>query len=82
MACPGTPLAEARFVANPGAKLYSESTTTSVSTRPVCDEWGMYDPEQCGFEAIIRRLHPEDNDADRRQASSLPGHSAESTRRP
>ena len=81
MACPGTLLAIASFVANPGAKLYSESTTTSAVTRPVCDEWGMYDPEQCGFEAIIRRLHRE-TDADRGQASSLPRHGAESTRQP
>jgi hypothetical protein len=22
----------------------------------VCDEWGVYDPEQAGFEAVLRRL--------------------------
>jgi hypothetical protein len=22
----------------------------------VCDEWGVYDPEQAGFEAVMRRL--------------------------
>jgi hypothetical protein len=53
---------------------------TTVSTRPVCDEWGLYDPEQAGFEAIIRRLFPEDDDAQRGQASPLPLSSAASTR--
>ena len=24
--------------------------------RPVQDEWGLYDPEQAGFEAVLRRL--------------------------
>jgi hypothetical protein len=26
------------------------------SARPVHDEWGLYDPEQAGLEAVIRRL--------------------------
>jgi hypothetical protein len=26
------------------------------STRPVHDEWGFYDPEQAGLEAVLRRL--------------------------
>ena len=72
MACPGTPLAIAPFVANPGSKQFSESTTTSAFTRPVCDEWGLYDPEQAGFEAIVRRLLPNEDDAHRGQASTLP----------
>ena len=25
-------------------------------TRPIHDEWGVYDPEQAGFEAILRKL--------------------------
>lgn len=25
-------------------------------TRPVQDEWGLYDPEQAGFEAVLRKL--------------------------
>jgi CheY-like chemotaxis protein len=24
--------------------------------KPACDEWGMYDPAQCGFEALMARL--------------------------
>jgi hypothetical protein len=26
--------------------------------RPAHDEWGVYDPEQAGFEAILRKLTP------------------------
>ena len=33
---------------------------------------GFYDPEQAGFEALIRRLLPEEDEASRAQASSLP----------
>jgi hypothetical protein len=54
---------------------------TSLLTRPVCDEWGLYDPEQAGFEAIIRRLLPNENDA-HTVASSLPLSGATSTRQP
>jgi hypothetical protein len=25
-------------------------------TRPIQDEWGVYDPEQAGFEAILKKL--------------------------
>jgi len=25
-------------------------------TRPIKDEWGVYDPEQAGFEAILKKL--------------------------
>ncbi len=68
-------------MANPGTNQFSEfSTMRSESTRPVCDEWGVYDPEQAGFEAIIRRLFPEEDDAQRVQASSLPLNSSASTR--
>jgi hypothetical protein len=55
---------------------------TSASTRPVCDEWGLYDPEQAGFEAIIRRLLPNEKDSAKRTlASALPWSPATSTRR-
>ena len=71
-------------MANPGTKQLSESsTTTSEFARPVCDEWGVYDPEQAGFEAIIRRLLPgEDHDTNRVLASSLPLSRSTSTRQP
>ena len=49
------------------------------SERPVCDEWGVYDPEQAGFEAIVRRLPDEEDDA-RLEASSLPLNALASTR--
>ena len=29
---------------------------SNVSKRPVQDEWGLYDPEQAGFQALLRRL--------------------------
>ena len=28
--------------------------------RPIQDEWGIYDPEQAGFEAILRKLGERD----------------------
>ena len=56
---------------------------TSTFSRPVCDEWGLYDPEQAGFEAIVRRLLPnEEDNAKRTVASCLPFNNAESTRQP
>ena len=30
--------------------------------RPVQDEWGFYDPEQAGFEAVLRKLGLENED--------------------
>jgi hypothetical protein len=69
-----------RVVANPGSKLLAEATLTAKLARPVCDEWGMYDPEQAGFEAIMRRLVPDENDAPLPRASSLPLSGAGSTR--
>ena len=53
---------------------------TSAYTRPVCDEWGVYDPEQAGFEAIVRRLLPDEDDQDASQASSLPRSGTGATR--
>jgi hypothetical protein len=33
------------------------------SERPVQDEWGIFDPQQAGLEALLRRLKsPADND--------------------
>ena len=51
-------------VANPGSKDLPEVETTSTLERPVCDEWGMYDPEQAGFEALARRLLPDEDDTE------------------
>ena len=67
-----------RIVANPGTK----QMIMSEAERPVCDEWGLYDPEQAGFEALVRRLLPEDDEVRRAQALSLPLSSAASTRWP
>jgi hypothetical protein len=68
----GTALAMTSAVANPGSKHLSETKTTSTLARPVCDEWGFYDPEQAGFEALVRRLLPDEDEAQRSKASPLP----------
>ena len=63
--------------------LESEQATEQTpisSARPACDEWGLYDPEQAGFEAIVRRLLPDQNDDARTMASSLPVSNAASAR--
>ena len=53
----GTGLATTGIVANYDSKLASVlSATSSKRVRPVCDEWGVYDPEQAGLEAVMRRL--------------------------
>ena len=78
MALPGTPLANHPCVANPRRELVSDKTLTRASARPVCDEWGLYDPEQAGFEAIVRLLPNEDHE--RAVASSLPRNNTTSVR--
>jgi hypothetical protein len=55
---------------------------TDAASRPVCDEWGLYDPEQAGLEALVRRLDPEEDEARHAQALVLPLDSAASTRWP
>jgi hypothetical protein len=78
---PGMHLALRRCVANPRPKSLSVETMTSASTRPVCDEWGLYDPQQAGFEAIVRRLLPNEDD-EHAVATSLPLNSSLSARQP
>lgn len=41
-----------------------KSLAPSVNSRPPCDEWGVYDPEQAGLAALQNRL-----DSDRRTAA-------------
>jgi hypothetical protein len=48
----GTGLAPALNVAHPEPK----PVIVSSSRRPAQDEWGFYDPEQAGFEAVMRKL--------------------------
>jgi hypothetical protein len=38
----------------------------------VCDEWGLYDPEQAGFAAMIRRMPSREESPVCVQASALP----------
>jgi len=49
-------------VANPESN--SNSSLSAASVRPVQDEWGFYDPEQAGFEAVLRKLSVSDDDAE------------------
>jgi hypothetical protein len=72
-AAAGIPFAQSSTVAN-------LKKTMAATERPVCDEWGMYDPEQAGFEAIVRRLLANEDEGQHPQASGLPRHVAESTR--
>ena len=63
----GTQVALLQIVANPEIKLVSPE----VSERPVQDEWGFYDPEQAGFEAVLRKLtSASDDEADSRPSAS------------
>ena len=49
---------------NPEGKPAAErSTICAPLARPVCDEWGFYDPEQAGLEAVMRKLASRDEDA-------------------
>jgi hypothetical protein len=51
-------------VANPEIKHVSDRSTPSAEfARPACDEWGVYDPEQAGFEAVLRKLESRDDAA-------------------
>jgi hypothetical protein len=68
----GTSLALTSTVANPAPD--------PMDSRPVCDEWGLYDPKQAGFEAIVRQLPDQEDDVMRVQASPLPPSVAASTR--
>ena len=52
----GTGLAMVENVANSESKQIAVITVKPQASRPVHDEWGLYDPEQAGLEAVIRRL--------------------------
>jgi hypothetical protein len=62
----GTQVAATGRVENDRATPSRDSSPTEP--RPIQDEWGIYDPERAGFEAILRRLGV--NDDDRRSSSS------------
>jgi hypothetical protein len=47
-------LASCDPVTNPEPERISRPSIQSA--RPVQDEWGIYDPEQAGLEAVMRRL--------------------------
>ena len=63
----GTALASCEGVANSGSSVNTPLTFRNVRQveRPLQDEWGIYDPQQAGLEALLRRLlspAPGDND--------------------
>lgn len=48
-----------------GKTVTERSTVCAPLDRPVCDEWGFYDPEQAGFEAVMRKIARRDEEAAR-----------------
>jgi hypothetical protein len=42
--------------AKPAAPVAADPTTRPKRTRPIEDEWGLFDPEQCGFAALLDKL--------------------------
>ena len=59
-------------VANSEPKPTYVVTVKPQSSRPVHDEWGVYDPEQAGLEAVIRRLTTSREDHDSTGTSLAP----------
>jgi hypothetical protein len=42
--------------AKPAAPAAADPATRPKRTRPIEDEWGLFDPEQCGFAALLDKL--------------------------
>jgi len=54
---PQRPQAAARVkAAKPAAPPAADPATRPKRTRPIEDEWGLFDPEQCGFAALLDKL--------------------------
>ena len=49
-------------------------TVKPQQSRPVHDEWGLYDPEQAGLEAVIRRLTASRDEHNESVGTSLAPH--------
>jgi hypothetical protein len=60
-------------VANSDSRPLAVITVKPQSTRPLHDEWGVYDPEQAGLEAVIRRLTASREDQNDSGTSLAPG---------
>ena len=58
MVSAGTALASCEGVANSGSSVNTPLTFRNVRQveRPLQDEWGIYDPQQAGLEALLRKL--------------------------
>ena len=76
----GTRFAITSAVTNLEPKSTAASPATFRPSRPVHDEWGLYDPAQAGFEAVLRRLDAISQDES--TASATPLHAAPLTRWP
>jgi hypothetical protein len=60
-------------VANPESSKTAVITVKPQVSRPVHDEWGVYDPQQAGLEAVIRRLTASREDQHDSGTSLAPG---------
>ncbi len=49
-----------------------KSAPRQKKAKPVQDEWGFFDPEQCGFAALLAKLDEitEEGDADEKDADT------------
>ena len=56
----GTHVASPAGVETPKTRMIPD--TIPADERPVQDEWGIYDPEQAGLEAVLRKLEPENDE--------------------
>jgi hypothetical protein len=60
-------------VANSEFRPTAVITVKPQPSRPLQDEWGVYDPEQAGLEAVIRRLTASRDDHNDSGTSLAPG---------
>jgi hypothetical protein len=65
---------DGRSVANSDSKQTHVITVKPQPSRPVQDEWGVYDPEQAGLEAVIRRLTASRDEHNETLGTSLAPH--------
>jgi hypothetical protein len=61
-------------VPNSDSKQTHVITVKPQASRPVQDEWGVYDPEQAGLEAVIRRLTASRDEHNESVGTSLAPH--------
>src|SRR5206468_4068729 len=57
----GTRLATMDRMGTPGPNA-AKASSRGNTHQPIHDEWGIYDPRQAGFEAVLRKLVPTSNE--------------------